>query len=45
MLMDNALRLGKRSVYEWSFKLDKGFIILCKANKKSLSELANFCCL
>ena len=34
VLMDNALRLGKRSVYEWSFDLDKGSIILCKANKK-----------
>jgi hypothetical protein len=35
VLMDNALRLGKRSVYDWSFMLDKGSFILCKANKKS----------
>ena len=35
VLMDNALRLGKRSDYEWSFKLAKGSIILCKANQKS----------
>jgi len=34
VLMDNALRLGKHSIYEWSFDLDKGDIaILCKAKK------------
>jgi len=32
--MDNALRLGKRSCYEWAFKPDKGSIILCKPSKK-----------
>ena len=35
VLMNNALRHGKRSVYNWSFKLDNGSILLCKASKKS----------
>ena len=35
VLMDNALRLGKRSVYDWSFKVANGSIIPCKPNKKS----------
>jgi hypothetical protein len=34
-LMENALRLGKRSVYDWSFKLNAGSIVLREANKKS----------
>ena len=34
VLMDEALRLGKRSDYKWSFNLAKGSITLCKANKK-----------
>lgn len=35
VLMDEALRLGKRPVYDWSFKLDKGSASLCRANRRS----------
>jgi hypothetical protein len=35
VLMENALRLGKRPIYNWSFNLNAGSIVLCEANKKS----------
>jgi hypothetical protein len=35
VLMENALRLGKRPIYNWSFNLNAGTIVLCESNKKS----------
>jgi hypothetical protein len=35
VLLENALRFGKRPLYAWSFKLNAGSIVLCEANKKS----------
>jgi hypothetical protein len=34
VLMDSALRLGKRTIYDWSFVLDKCSISHCKPNKR-----------